>query len=161
MGDRKYSQPGYMNSGERPERPRGEQKKTKLPGAPRTVISMSREGPRSPVMPARRGVSRCSGCGTILAGEIDSQGRCAKCGFELHSCKQCANFDTGQRFECLKPVPVRITKKDAKNECSYYEMKVTLEKETSSAGAPASPAAPVSVRAGSSARQAFENLFRK
>ena len=159
MSDRKYRQTGYQDNGERPERSHGEAKKIKTPGAPRTVISMSREGPRSPVMPARRGVSRCAGCGTLLSPDIDPQSPCPKCSFELHSCKQCTNFDTGQRFECLKPIPVRITKKDAKNECSYYAMKVTLEKETSSAGVVATPAAPT-VRP-SAARQAFEDLFRK
>jgi hypothetical protein len=160
MSDRKYRQAGYQDNGERPERSHGEPKKIKTPGAPRTVISMSREGPRSPVMPARRGVSRCSGCGTLLSPDVDPQSQCPKCAFELHSCKQCANFDTGQRFECLKPIPVRITKKDAKNDCTYYVMKVTLEKETSSAGAvAATPAAPT-VRP-SAARQAFEDLFRK
>jgi predicted RNA-binding Zn-ribbon protein involved in translation (DUF1610 family) len=159
MSDRKYRQRGYQDDGERPERSPSGPKKTKPPGAPRTVISMSREGPRSPVMPARRGVSRCAGCGALLSPDIDTQARCPKCGFELHSCKQCANFDTGQRFECLKPIPARIAKKDAKNDCTFFVMKVTLEKETSSAAAVATPAAPA-VRP-SAARQAFEDLFRK
>lgn len=119
-------------------------------------------------MPARRGVSRCAGCGTLLTADIGAQSQCPKCHFELHSCKQCSNFDTGQRWECLKPIPVRVTKKDVKNECTFYEMKITLEKETSSAGTVslAAPAATTnnnsnSARPSSSARQAFEDLFRK
>jgi hypothetical protein len=167
MSDRKYKQRGYQqDDGERPERSHGDQKRTKPPGAPRTVVSMSREGPRSPVMPARRGVSRCAGCGTLLAGDVTAQANCPKCNFELHSCKQCSNFDTGQRFECLKPILARVSKKDAKNDCTFYEMKVTLEKETSSAGtvslsAPSSTNNNNSARPSSSARQAFEDLFRK
>ena len=146
--ERKYRTPGYQDQ-DRPERERPEKRREKPPGAPRTVMSHDR--PRSPIMPPRRGVSRCAGCGTILPAEVDPQGQCPRCHFELHSCKQCVNFDAGQRFECLKPIPERIPKKDARNDCTFYQMRVTVEKETSSAGA-ARPA---------TARQAFENLFKK
>jgi hypothetical protein len=78
-------------------------------------------------------------------------GQCPKCGFELHSCKQCAYFDPGSRFECMQPIPVRIPRKDARNDCQLYEMRVTREKETST------PA----VARPNDARQAFENLFKK
>ncbi len=145
--DRKYRQRGYQDSG-RPERETSV-KKEKPPGAPRTV--MSHERPRSPTMAPRRGVSRCAGCGTILPADVDANGQCPRCHFELHSCKQCVFFDAGQRFECLKPIPERIAKKDARNECALYQMRVTVEKETSSAHF-AKPA---------TARQAFEDLFRK
>ena len=77
--------------------------------------------------------------------------KCPKCGFELHSCKQCMYFDPGSRFECMQPVAVRIAKKDARNECTFYEIRVTREKETST---------PASLRP-NDARQAFENLFKK
>lgn len=77
--------------------------------------------------------------------------QCPKCGFELHSCKQCMYFDPGSRFECMQPVPVRIAKKDARNDCQLYEMRVTREKETST---------PAAARP-TDARQAFENLFKK
>jgi hypothetical protein len=161
--DRKYRQKGYQEE----ERQRREilEKREKPPGAPRTP--MSHERPRSPVMPGRRGLSRCAGCGQVLSPEVDVQGQCPKCHFELHSCKQCVNFDTGQRFECVKPIVVRVSKKDQHNECTFYEMRVTVEKETSSvagavpkvglpsnAGRPSGPPSP-------SARQAFEDLFKK
>lgn len=132
---------------------------------------MSHDRPRSPIMPGRRGLSRCAGCGSILAADVDVAGQCPKCHFELHSCKQCVNFDTGQRFECVKPIPVRIPKKDAHNDCKFYEMRVTVEKETSSASLPPPPsssgggqklfASPSSARPTSTARQAFDNLFKK
>jgi hypothetical protein len=121
---------------------------------------MSHERPRSPQMPARRGVVRCAGCGTLLVPDIDPALACPRCKFELHSCKQCVNFDTGARWECIKPIPQRITKKDAKNDCTFFELKVTFEKETSSApllGTPAVPGGAVVT----DARQAFENLFKK
>ena len=78
--------------------------------------------------------------------------KCPKCGFALHSCKQCMYFDPGSRFECMQPVKVRVAKKDERNECPSYEMRVTREKETST---------PASVRRPNDARAAFENLFKK
>ena len=158
--DRKYRTRGYQDE----ERQRREtlEKRDKPPGAPRTP--MSHERPRSPVMPARRGLSRCSGCGQVLSLDVDVQGQCPKCHFELHSCKQCVNFDTGARFECVQPIVVRVAKKDQRNECTFYQMRVTVEKETSSAGASMSkPSTPLAgpVRQGSTARQAFDDLFKK
>ena len=161
--DRRYRQKGYQDE-DRPARRDDQEKREQPPGARRTPMSHDR--PRSPVMPGRRGLSRCAGCGNILAPDVDVSGQCPKCHFELHSCKQCVNFDTGQRFECVKPIPVRIAKKDAHNECTFYEMRVTVEKETSSVSAPAAAAAPSRTFAGppkqsSTARQAFEDLFKK
>jgi hypothetical protein len=60
-------------------------------------------------------------------------------------------FDPGSRFECMQPITVRIPKKDVKNDCSFYEIRVTREKETST---------PATARP-NDARLAFENLFKK
>lgn len=161
----KYRQHGYQDDDRPSDRPSRDafEKREKPPGAPRTPMSHDR--PRSPVMPGRRGLSRCAGCGNILAVDVDVLGQCPKCHFELHSCKQCVNFDTGQRFECAQPIQVRIAKKDAHNECTFYQMRVTVEKETSSANAPVSRAAGTSAgpspAQSSNARQAFEDLFKK
>jgi hypothetical protein len=51
----------------------------------------------------------------------------------------------------MQPVKERVAKKDARNECPSYEMRVTREKETST---------PASSRP-TDARTAFENLFKK
>jgi hypothetical protein len=51
----------------------------------------------------------------------------------------------------MQPVVVRIAKKDERNECPLYEMRVTREKETST---------PASLKP-TSARAAFDNLFKK
>jgi hypothetical protein len=51
----------------------------------------------------------------------------------------------------MQPVKDRVAKKDARNECSFYSIRVTREKETSTPAA-AKP---------QDARQAFENLFKK
>ncbi len=107
-------------------------------------------GPRPVNLPGTRAVSRCTQCGTVLQG-MPGDGQCPKCGFELHSCKQCTYFDPGSRFECMQPVKERIAKKDARNECALYEIRVTREKETST---------PASLRP-NDARAAFDNLFKK
>lgn len=101
-------------------------------------------------MPGTRMVSRCSQCGMVLQS-IPPAGLCPKCGFELHSCKQCVYFDPGKRFECMQPVPERIAKKDARNDCTFYEIRASREKETST---------PAALKP-NDARQAFENLFKK
>jgi hypothetical protein len=51
----------------------------------------------------------------------------------------------------MKPVLTRIAKKDTRNECNIFEIRVTHEKETST---------PASLRP-NDARTAFENLFKK
>jgi len=138
----KYRQPGYQDRGEEPQK-RGPSEKP-----PRRDQTF---GPRPIQMPGTRSVSRCSQCGTVLQGLTEAAGQCPKCGFELHSCKQCTYFDPSSRFECMQPIPERIARKDARNECTFYSMRVTREKETSTPAA-AKP---------SDARQAFENLFKK
>ncbi len=141
MSDRKYRQRGYQDS-DRPER-------DKKARPPKPEIF----GPRTPKLPGSHSVSRCGGCGTVLAPDVDPQGKCPRCGFELHSCKQCAYFDASARFECTQPVLVRIPRKDAKNECRYFAMRVTIEKQTKlPQGESTRPDDP---------RTAFENLFKK
>jgi hypothetical protein len=56
-------------------------------------------------------------------------------------------FDTSAPFECLKPVPARVSPKDVRNTCSLYEPRTTVERETKSSGPP-------------SARKAFDDLFK-
>jgi len=51
----------------------------------------------------------------------------------------------------MKPVPERIARKDQVNDCTFYELRVSREKETST---------PATLRP-NDARQAFENLFKK
>jgi hypothetical protein len=63
----------------------------------------------------------------------------------------------------MKPVPERIPRKDQVNDCTFYEFRTTIEKDT----APSAPqTAPVPaldrpVSRPLDARQAFENLFKK
>lgn len=133
MEERKYRQRGYKAyQSEKPEK---------------------REEPdvsRSPGMPGSRSVARCADCGSLLPALTDSLGQCPKCRAELRSCKQCAYFDPGHRFECTQPIPERIPDKGARNECTFFSLRVTVERNTSSG----------SVRP-DDARRAFDNLFKK
>ncbi len=154
MSDRKYRQRGYQDSDkpERKERPRAPQ-----PGPPRHKDQL---GPRTPRMVGRVTRARCAHCGAVLLPGFDPGGQCPRCKFELHSCKQCVHFDTGAQFECTQPIPEAIPKKDARNDCTFFLFRTTVEKDTSPTTA--APAA----QAGSSvspdlARKAFDDLFKK
>lgn len=155
---RKYKQHGYQDSGkekpakrERPDAPRGPRPEQIGPRTPRMVGTVTR--------------ARCSNCGNVVQPVSDSSGVCAKCGFELHSCKQCVHFDTGARFECTQPIPERIFPKDARNDCTFYECRVTVEKDTApTSHAPASGAQRELTHSAprpTDARSAFDNLFKK
>jgi len=147
----KYRQHGYQDneyegrkeSGEKPRKAPPERKS----GPPKWDHAL---GPRPVNLPGTRAVSRCAQCGTVLQG-MATTGQCPKCGFELHSCKQCTYFDPGSRFECMQPVKERVAKKDVRNDCTFYEIRVTREKETST---------PAALKP-NDARAAFDNLFKK
>lgn len=109
-----------------------------------------KEGPRAPRMPGTRVASRCAGCGRLLPALTEPLGQCSQCGFELHSCKQCTHFDPGSRYECTQPIPKRIAEKTARNDCSFFALRVIVEKDTSP-----------DKRRPEDARQAFANLFKK
>lgn len=152
--ERKYRQRGYMDE--------ASQKKEKRPpeGRPR----QEQIGPRTPRMVGTITRARCSNCGAVLQPGFNQNGQCPRCAFELHSCKQCVHFDTGARFECTQPIPERIPKKDARNNCTFYAFRMTVEKDTAPTGGMARPPA----TAGGStsyrpkdARKAFEDLFKK
>jgi hypothetical protein len=146
MDDRKYRQRGYMDGDDRDRRP---ESRERPPGPPRDKL-----GPKTPRMPPRVTVARCANCGTLLPKEFDPHGRCPRCSFELHSCKQCVHFDPAARWECTQPITARLPRKDARNECGYYTIRTSSERETTS-GPPAGAARP------DDPRKAFENLFKK
>lgn len=151
--ERKYKQRGYMSA----DKP---QKTEKRP--PEGNRRQEQIGPRTPRMVGTITRARCSNCGTVLQPGFDPKGKCPRCAFELHSCKQCAYFDTAARFECMQPIPEPIPRKDQRNDCPLYEFRTTIEKDTAPSAPAAGPAAPKE-RASRprDARQAFEDLFRK
>jgi hypothetical protein len=154
--ERKYKQRGYRDrEADDKKRERTEQR----PSEPRPKQDML--GPRTPRMVGTVTRARCSNCGVALAPGFDLNSQCPRCQFELHSCKQCVHFDTGKQFECTQPILERIAKKDAKNDCTFFEFRVTVEKDTSPVSyATNAPAAPAAGRP-TDARKAFEDLFKK
>lgn len=146
MDDRKYRQRGYQDSdrdraGKPPGRPAPE------PGAPAATRRISRDAPRPVNMPGFREVVRCAPCGAVIGEAVGLESRCPRCGIELHSCSQCTYFDPGARFECMQQVPARISPKNAKNGCTLYAPRTTVERETTTPRP-------------DDARKAFDDLFK-
>ncbi len=148
---RKYRQPGYQDEDRR------ESREERSPLSPRKG-PRDPSAPRSPKMPGFLTVLRCAMCGATTTGydATDFDAQCLKCGASLHSCKNCVHFDPNSRFECTEPVEGRIAKKDARNECSFFEARTRVEKETTTA-TPVRRSSP----AADDPRAAFERLFKK
>ena len=111
-------------------------------------------GLRPNQLPGARQVSRCAQCGVVLPALGDMPAQCPKCGTALHSCQQCTHFDPSERFECRQPVPERIAPKDAVNSCTFFEMRVSVERETTTGTGHVA-------RTPADARKAFDDLFKK
>jgi hypothetical protein len=159
MSDRKYRQRGYREEPRDPH-PRGPKSapppKERAPGR----VLQDERGPRTPNLMAAHEVFRCARCGNLLSLSVGPLDSCSKCGVDLHSCIQCASFDTSARWECAQndKIPARVSPKDARNACALMTPRTTVERQTSTAPAasPASSDGPSS----SSARKAFDDLFK-
>jgi len=166
-GDRKYRTRGYMDSGREYSANHGERREERpKPQGPRPPIDVT--GPRLPRMVQAVTAARCFNCATALPEGIDFNGSCPKCAAALHCCKQCAHFEPSTRFQCLKPIPVRIAVKDRANDCALFRPRVTVARDIvqgSGSSAGPGPNAPVAnvpePRNANDARAAFDNLFRK
>ena len=146
MSDRKYRQKGYQDEG--PREPRREQgpPQAKKEYAPR---GQPPDRPKTFNMPGFREAVRCARCGNELtvAAAWSADSTCTRCGSDLHTCAQCAHFDTGAPFECQKPIAGRVSPKDVRNTCPEFEPRTTVERETKSV-------------APTGARKAFDDLFK-
>jgi hypothetical protein len=140
MSDRKYRQRGYQDE------PRDRNRAAPGPQQPPAPRERP-EGPKTPNLMASHEVFRCSRCGNRLAVPVAADGRCARCGVDLHSCIQCVSFDTGARFECTQALTARVAPKDAQNACTFFTPRTTVERQTGTQGP-------------TSARQAFDDLFK-
>jgi hypothetical protein len=152
--DRKYKSHGYMDAERSESRPKDRSK----PGGPRPSIDIT--GPRLPRMVQTVTASRCFNCGTALAQGADFKGNCPKCNAALHCCKQCAHFEPSTRFQCRKPIQVRIAVKDHSNECALFSPRVTVARDGANQPPVAMSSIPVPKTA-SDARAAFDQLFKK
>ena len=150
MSDRKYRQRGYQDEPRQPRERRPEQAKKEY--APRGQPPIA---PKTFNMPGFREVVKCARCGAELtvAAAWSATGQCARCQSDLHTCAQCTHFDTSAAFECQKPIAARVSPKDARNTCPYFEPRTTVERETKSATSTAGGGV-------SSAKKAFDDLFK-
>ena len=109
--------------------------------------------------------ARCYNCATAIPPGIEFTGNCPTCNAALHCCKQCAHFDPSTRFQCLKPIPVRIAAKDHANQCELFKVRVTVARDSVQApplvGSGLPTPAVQEPRNATDARAAFDNLFRK
>lgn len=164
-GERKYRQHGYQDTsrGDYPENGNGREDRPR-PQGPRPPIDVT--GPRLPRLVQAVAASRCFNCATTLPADMDFQGACPKCNAALHCCKQCKYFEPSTRFQCLKPIPVRIVGKDLANTCELFRSRVTVARDApppatngmGQGGAVQSGPAPKSA---GDARAAFDSLFKK
>jgi len=140
--DRKYKQRGYMEEGETSKKERRPQQSNKDTGFKR--YGMRNGGT------ARSGV-RCARCGKTISGlgEVLPDSTCASCNSDLHTCTNCAFFQTSARWECSKPILARVAPKDVRNDCSYFSAAVFVERTFESNATP------------QDARKAFDALFKK
>ena len=122
----KYRQHGYNDR----DRDRGRDETRPKPSADKPVKKKLSDRALCK-MPGTHTVSRCAQCGTLLTSIVEPVGQCPKCGFELHSCRQCTYFDTSSRFECTQPIPERIPRKDERNPCTFFSTASPRRKETS------------------------------
>ena len=157
-GDRKYRQNGYQDS------PRSESMRSERPRQSGPKPSLDITGPKLPRLVQAVAAARCFNCTVTLGPDADFKGACPKCSAALHCCKQCVNFDSSTRFQCVKPIPVRIPLKDQSYTCQLFSPRVTVALD-------ASPLGPVShqptnsmvaaPRNATDARAAFDSLFKK
>ena len=153
MSDRKYRQRGYQDSDrnrdrdQRPQQPDAGKRPPPEPGAPAGARRISQDAPKNINMPGFREVVRCATCGNPLASDVGYDTRCPRCGSDLHTCAQCTSFDPGSLFECMQTIPARITPKNAKNGCTLYSPRTTVERETTTPR-------------NDDARKAFDDLFK-
>jgi hypothetical protein len=159
--DRKYKQRGYMDT-DRDANGLAREDRPRVPTGPKPPIDIT--GPRLPRLVQAVTASRCFNCSTTLPVDIDWKGNCPKCNTALHCCKQCSHFEPSTRFQCVKPIPVRIPVKDQSNTCELFKPRVTVARDAANSQPPASNGLPgkvVEPRSANDARAAFDSLFKK
>jgi hypothetical protein len=153
MSDRKYRQHGYQDEPRDRERqaPRGPKPPPPERAPGRQLQDAS--GPRTPNLMASHEVFKCARCGNRLSVPVELGARCQRCGVDIHSCINCVSFDTSARWECTQAqaLTARVSPKDEGNLCTLFAPRTTIERQTGTQPA---------TDGGSSARQAFDDLFK-
>jgi hypothetical protein len=138
--DRKYKHRGYQDSGggysyqgntPRSHEPRPEPQRQRMEGAPRGRTAGG-FGPEA---------FKCNRCGELRhsLGDLTTQDACMKCGADLHTCGNCRFFDTTTLWECRENIPVRVSGKHAKNECTFFQPKIVKDLSADKGKQPQTP----------------------
>ncbi len=77
--------------------------------------------------------------------------QCAKCGWPLHVCRNCAHHDPAYNNQCREPMAERVVDKERANFCEYFAPATGPR----AAGAPARPSPE------RAARDRLDALFKK
>ena len=141
MSDRKYRQRGYQDE---PREPRREQTPAQKKEYAAWAAARSAENLQHAGLPRGGAGARCGN--ELMAATAWSPDGTRGAGWTCTPVPS-AHFDTSATYECLRPIRVRVSPKDAKNTCAEFEPKTTVERETKSA-------------APTSARKAFDDLFK-
>jgi hypothetical protein len=94
---------------------------------------------------------RCFACAAtviLASGErVGFRDDCARCGADLHVCRNCDHYDPGAYNQCREPQAERVGERERANRCDWFRPRSAGE----AAGEPPERAA----------RAALEQLFRK
>src|SRR5512139_2470626 len=68
-------------------------------------------------------ITRCNNCAAEIqiSDQIQVTDTCRNCGTDLHTCRNCLNFDPSARNECRRPVEMRVVNKASNNICPLFE----------------------------------------
>ena len=145
MSDRKYRHRGYMDD-DREEQERPPPRRTDERGRPTVEGAPRGRGVGTPTAVA----FKCARCGNEISDlQVEPETSCPSCDKPLHTCTNCAFFDSSARFECRKPIERRIESKAKANRCTLYQPKQVRDLRA------AKPEAAMD------ARSAFDALFKK
>ncbi|HEY3174136.1 MAG TPA: hypothetical protein VGK94_00075 [Candidatus Polarisedimenticolia bacterium] len=140
----KYKHRGYRESERKSEERKKEPPKPRTPEERQLRHMMERSA---------KLVLRCYQCSADAPIEtITGDSTCVSCSAALHVCRNCANFDTGARWECKAPITVQVLDKTAANHCELFKANTVLDATGRRSGGSA---------AGSDARAQFDSLFKK
>ena len=101
--------------------------------------------------PRPANVFKCAECGerVMSPDDVVAGAHCKRCEAALHSCRNCTYFDTAADKECRQPIEVRIPKKRADNDCSFFKPQQAVDLT-----------GPKPEGTTDSARKAFDDLFK-
>lgn len=99
-------------------------------------------------------VLRCHECNHTAATDetVPTLAKCDHCAASLHVCRNCAHFDTGQRWQCSAPIESAVPEKTTANECALFSANTVLDATGRRAEVAETPRG---------ARAAFDDLFKK